>query len=218
MLFPQILYKANYEVLRMLLLCIEKTPKIVCYIPCAAIHTWKEGTMNKYLKDRQKLPPLWMDLLALFLKIAALAVVFLLLFTFVFGLYRNQDGDMFPSVRDGDLVVFYRLDSDYHASDCLVLDYQGKRSVRRVIATAGDTVDITEEGLSINGTLQYEPNIYENTFRYESGPDFPVTLQEGEVFVMGDARDNATDSRVYGPVRVKDVLGKVMMVIRRREF
>ena len=174
--------------------------------------------MSKYLKDRQKLPPLWMDLLALFLKIAALAVVFLLLFTFVFGLYRNQDGDMFPSVRDGDLVVFYRLDSDYHASDCLVLDYQGKRSVRRVIAIAGDTVDITEEGLSINGTLQYEPNIYENTFRYESGQDFPVTLQEGEVFVMGDARDNATDSRVYGPVRVKDVLGKVMMIIRRREF
>lgn len=165
-----------------------------------------------------KAPPLWKDLLALILKIAALAAAFGLLFTFVFGLFRNQDGDMFPSVKDGDLVIFYRLDDDYHASDCLVLDYQGRRQVRRVVAVAGDTVDITDEGLAINGVAQYEPDIYESTFRYESGWDFPVTLQEGEVFVLGDARDNATDSRVYGPVRAEDALGKVMMIIRRREF
>lgn len=163
-------------------------------------------------------PPLWKDLLALLIKLAALASAFLLLFTFVFGLYRNRDGDMFPAVKDGDLVVFYRLDTDYRASDCLVLDYQGKRSVRRVIAVAGDTVDITGEGLTVNGVLQYEPNIYERTFRYESGLDFPVKLQEGEVFVLGDARDNATDSRVYGPVRTENTLGKVMMIIRRREL
>lgn len=163
-------------------------------------------------------PPLWKDVLALLVKIAVLAGIFGFLFTFVFGLYRNQDGDMFPSVKDGDLVVFYRLDDQYHASDCLVLDYQGRRQVRRVIAVSGDTVDITEEGLIINGVLQYEPNIYEKTFRYEDGLDFPITLKEGQVFVLGDARDNAADSRVYGPVNVKDALGKVMMVIRRREF
>ncbi len=189
--------------------------------------------MSKYLKKRghplqagaeqagsasNQPPPLWKDLLALLGKIAVLALIFLMLFLFMFGLYRNQDGDMFPAVKDGDLVVFYRLDNDYHASDCLVLDYQGQRSVRRVIAVAGDTVDITEEGLSINGVLQYEPNIYESTFRYESGWDFPVTLQDGEVFVLGDARDNATDSRVYGPIQAEDTLGKVMMIIRRREF
>ena len=165
-----------------------------------------------------KAPPIWKDLLALFLKIAALAALFLLLITFLFGLYRNQDGDMFPSVKDGDLVVFYRLDDDYHASDCLVLDYQGQRQVRRVIAVAGDTVDITEDGLFVDGVLQYEPDIYESTFRYEDGCDFPVTLQDGEVFVLGDARDNATDSRVYGPVKADDALGKVIMIIRRREF
>lgn len=162
--------------------------------------------------------PLWMDLVALLAKIGVLVLIFLALMLFVFGLYRNQDGDMFPSVKDGDLVVFYRLDNNYRASDCLVLDYQGKRQVRRVVAGAGDTVDITGDGLFINGVLQYEPKIYESTFRYESGCDFPVTLQEGQVFVLGDARDNATDSRVYGPVQVEDIQGKVMMIIRRREF
>lgn len=166
----------------------------------------------------EKTPPLWKDLLALLVKIGVLVLFFLALVTFVFGLYRNQDGDMYPMVKDGDLVVFYRLDHDYRASDCLVLDYQGKRQVRRVVAVAGDTVDITEEGFMINGVLQYERSIYERTFRYEEGWDFPVTLREGEVFVLGDARDNATDSRVYGPVQAEDTLGKVMMIIRRREF
>lgn len=162
--------------------------------------------------------PLWMDLLALLAKIGVLALAFLALMFFVFGLYRNQDGDMFPAVKDGDLVVFYRLDNRYSASDCIVLDYQGRRQVRRVAAVAGDTVDITEEGLFINGVLQSEPEIYERTFSYEEGCSFPVTLQEGEVFVLGDARDNAVDSRVYGPVKVKNTLGKVMMIIRRRGF
>jgi len=169
-------------------------------------------------QSKNKTSPLVKDLLELFLKIGSLVVAFLLLFTFIFGMYRNVDGDMYPAVKDGDLVIFYRLDHHYTASECLVLDYQGKRQVRRVIAVAGDTVDITEEGLFINGVLQYEPNIYESTFRYENGMDFPVTLQESEVFVLGDARDNATDSRMYGPIKIEDVLGKVMMIIRRREF
>lgn len=169
-------------------------------------------------QSKNKTSPLVKDLLELFLKIGSLVVAFLLLITFIFGMYRNVDGDMYPAVKDGDLVIFYRLDHHYTASECLVLDYQGKRQVRRVIAVAGDTVDITEEGLFINGVLQYEPNIYESTFRYENGMDFPVTLQEREVFVLGDARDNATDSRVYGPIKIEDVLGKVMMIIRRREF
>lgn len=163
-------------------------------------------------------PPLWVDLLALAGKIGMLVLIAAALLLFVFGLYRNQDGDMFPAVKDGDLVVFYRLDSSYHASDCLVLDYQGRRQVRRVVAVAGDTVDVTEDGLIVNGMPQYEPNIYERTFRYEEGWEFPITLQQGQVFVLGDARDNATDSRVYGPVEIKDTLGKVMMIIRRREF
>ena len=69
-------------------------------------------------------------------------------------------------------------------------------------------MDITEDGLLVNGSPQQEPGIYEETKRYAEGMDFPVTLQDGEVFVLGDAREDATDSRVYGTVRVEDTLGK----------
>lgn len=161
-------------------------------------------------------PPLWKDALLLLGKIVAICLSFLLLFTFLFGLYRNADADMTPAVRDGDLVIFYRLDKRYIAGDVLVLEFEEKKQVRRVVATAGDTVDITNEGLIINGAIQQEPDIYFATYRYEGGAEFPATLGEGQVFVLGDHRTNATDSRIYGVVEVRDTLGKVMAVLRRR--
>lgn len=163
-------------------------------------------------------PPLLKELLSLLLKIGAVILAVTLLFTFVYGLHRNQDPAMTPAIKDGDLVVFYRLDKNYLFGDTLVLEYQGTRQVRRVVATAGDTVDITEDGLVINGALQQEPDIYEPTRRYNTGVAFPLRVGEGQVFVLGDARENATDSRVYGLVDVQDTLGKVMTILRRRSI
>ena len=153
------------------------------------------------------------------LKLAAIMAAFALVFSFIYGLHRNTDPDMFPMVKDGDLVLFYRLDKEYSVRDLLLLNYQGERQVRRVAARAGDTVDITEQGLMINGARQQETDIYEEVQRYkDSGVTFPLTLKEGQLFVLGDARENAADSRVYGPIEIKDTMGKVITVLRRRSF
>ena len=167
---------------------------------------------------RQREPSVWRDLLNLGIKVAVIALVFVLVFTFLYGIHRNTDPDMFPMVVDGDVVLFYRLDKDYAKGDLLLLDFKGERQVRRVVARAGDTVDITANGLVVNGAVQIEPAIYEDTLRYVDGIRFPVTLKEGQVFVLGDARTNATDSRIYGPVDTKDTLGTVITVIRRRHL
>ncbi|SHK84653.1 signal peptidase I [Desulforamulus aeronauticus] len=158
------------------------------------------------------------DILFLLAKIAVILVAFLLIFTFMYGLCRNTDASMAPSVKDGDLVIFYRLDKKYVAQDTLVLEFEGQMQVRRVIATAGDVVDITEDGLVINGALQQETGIYESTQRYENGVEFPLTVGEGQVFVLADSRVNVADSRIYGAVEIKDTLGKVMTIFRRRNI
>jgi signal peptidase I len=158
----------------------------------------------------------WRELLSLGVKLVLIALAFTLAFTFLYGLHRNLDPDMVPAVKDGDLVMFYRLDRKYAAGDLLVLSFEGAWQVRRVVAVAGDTVDVTEAGLTVNGALQQEPEIYEPTLRYEGGAELPLTLGEEQVFVLGDGRSNATDSRVYGPVNVKDTLGTVIAVLRRR--
>jgi signal peptidase I len=163
-------------------------------------------------------PSVLRELVSLLAKIAAIAFAVVLVFTFVYGLHRNADADMVPAVMDGDLTVFYRFDKYYNAGDLLLLSFQGERQIRRVVATAGDTVDVTENGLIINGALQRELNIYGKTERYAEGAELPVTLGENEVFVLGDGRENATDSRVYGAVNAKDTMGTVIAVIRRRNM
>ena len=174
-----------------------------------------QGVFEKALLE----PSVWRDLLLLLLKIASIALVFVLLFTFLFGLIRIQEPWMAPAVKDGDLVVFYRYTkSGYLSRDVVVLEIRGKRQVRRVIATAGDTVDITEDGLLINGALQNEEEIYHKTERYMEGVEFPLTVPEGQVFVLADSRAGVMDSRIYGCVKLEDTLGKVMAVIRRRNI
>lgn len=179
-------------------------------------------TMTSHLshrsRDHPKMPPLLKDILFLLAKIAGIIAVFLLLFTFLFGLYRNTDASMAPAIKDGDLVLFYRLDKTYVAGDTLLLEFQGEKQVRRVVATAGDVVDITEDGLIVNGALQQEPAIYQQTQRWADGVTFPLTVGEDQVFVLGDTRENAADSRVYGAVEIKDTLGKVITILRRRDI
>ena len=160
----------------------------------------------------------WKDLLYLAMKIAILFVVAILATDFLYGFHRNSDADMAPMVKDGDLVMFYRLDKDYAIGDLLLLSYKGELQIRRVVAKAGDTVDFIESYLQVNGAIQQEPEIYQQTSRYETGLSFPLTIPEGHLFVLGDSRENATDSRVYGTLKTEDTHGKVITVIRRRNL
>ena len=163
--------------------------------------------------------PVWKELLMLLLKVVLIIVAFVLLFTFLFGIIRYQEPSMSPAIKDGDLVVYYRYtQAGYLRQDAIVLEYSGMEQVRRVVATAGDTIDITEDGLLINGALQQELDIYRKTERYTEGVDFPLTVPEGHVFVLADNRTGATDSRIYGCVKIEHTKGKVMTIIRRRNI
>ena len=174
---------------------------------------------SKTREDAPGRPPsIWRELGALGIKIAIILAIALIVFTFIYGLHYNVDDGMKPALKDGDLAVYYRFGKSYTAGDLVVLNYLGQTQVRRVVATAGDVVDITQEGLSINGALQQEVDIYEATQRYDEGVNFPITLEEGQIFVLGDARLSASDSRIYGALNVKDTMGTVIAVIRRRSL
>lgn len=175
-----------------------------------------EPSYNKETENRDN--SLLKDILFLFIKIVAIIFVFILVFTFLFGLHRTTDPSMSPSIRDGDLTMFYRLNKTYSPGDTVLLKFEGKRQIRRVVAMPGDRVDISEEGLMINGSLQQELEIYQKTQRYTEGVSFPLTVGEGEVFVLADARENGIDSRIYGTVKTKDTMGKVIAILRRRSI
>lgn len=166
--------------------------------------------------QRKKTNPILTDIIFLLSKIAVLVVFLSITFFVVFGVYRCNDHTMSPACKDGDLVIIYRLEKNFYPSDVVVLEKDGEMQIRRIIAKAGDVVDITENGLMINGNLQQEIYISTETLPFEEGITFPVTVKEGEYFVLGDNRSQATDSRIYGSVTEDEIKGSVITLIRRR--
>lgn len=162
--------------------------------------------------------PIKDDILFLILKMVIFFVLFAILFFFVFGVYRCSDNMMSPAVKDGDLAIYYRLQKEYQPSDVVVIEKDGETQVRRIIAKSGDCVEITADGLKINGYLQQETDIYKETLPYTEGISFPIIVGKEEYFVLGDNRDNAKDSRIYGTVKKSEIKGGMITMLRHRGF
>lgn len=172
---------------------------------------------ERSVASRDKPPSLMQDIVALLIKIFVILTVLVLLFTFLFGFTTMQDISMQPAVQPSDIVIYYRLGKTCVASETVVLEYEGQQQVRRVVAIEGDTVDITEEGLFINGAYMAGQNTQE-ILLHTNGITFPVTVPEGHVFLLADHRSSGADSRVYGTVAIKDLQGKVITIIRHRDI
>ena len=157
-------------------------------------------------------------LLRFLLKLAIIAAASWALLTFVLGVFVCHSNDMFPAVRDGDLVITWRLQKAEKDS-IAAYRYQGKRYFGRIVATAGDVVDIGgENGYTINGMTPNETIYYETRLPEESQVLYPYTVQEGEIFVLSDLRSNMRDSREFGPIPLKDTDGCLALLMRRRSW
>ena len=150
---------------------------------------------------------------------SVLAVV--LLFTFVVRLIGVDGHSMVPTLQDGDrlLVLNSLWDSDYAYGDIVVLrkeSFMEEPIVKRVIATEGQTVDIdfASGSVYVDGELLEEDYINEPTY-VEEGTQFPLTVPEGSIFVMGDNRNHSSDSRSsdLGTVDTRYVIGKAVFLL-----
>jgi signal peptidase I len=87
--------------------------------------------------------------------------------------------------------------------------------IKRVIGVAGDRISCHQDVLAVNGHVLNEPFLYPNSHPCSSDGFEGRTevVPKGDIFVMGDHRDNSEDSRVNGPVPVSDVIGRAFVVI-----
>lgn len=148
----------------------------------------------------------------------AVIVVFLI-FALIFKAVGVDGDSMVPTLIDGDWVAVSGITMNVDRGDIVVITQPWERNVpiiKRIIAVGGDTVDIdfdTSE-IFVNGVLIDEPYIAEPT-RVSYDVDFPVTVDEGKVFVMGDNRNVSLDSRSskIGLIDERYILGKALVRI-----
>lgn len=152
---------------------------------------------------------------------AVVAVV--LLFTFGVRLISVNGPSMQDTLYTGDeLLIVNAAYCNFKAGDVVVInDYnaQGQLSetlVKRIVAVGGQTIDIDFAAgiVYVDGQPLDEPYIKEPTYEFE-GTQFPVTLAEDEVFVMGDNRNHSSDSRDsrLGPIKEGYLQGKVLLLL-----
>ena len=153
--------------------------------------------------------------LSLLLRLAAVAAALALLLGVVLLVTQAHGQDMFPAVKDGDLLIAYRLQRRW-AQDDVVLYRQGDvLRAGRIAAVGGDVVMLDESGeLRVNGTLYAGEILYPT---YPAGDlVYPYTVPESCLFLLNDCRTQGEDSRHFGSVPEKNVAGKVITLLRRR--
>ena len=159
---------------------------------------------------------IWRDeLVAWFKTLASAAVYATLIVTFGFQVARVEGQSMAPTLADQDRLIVnkfaYRI-GDPRRGDIVMLYYPvdpEKSFVKRVIAEEGDQVRIVEGQVYVNDVPMSDMFVPPE---YRSHDDYgPYTVPEGYYFVMGDHRNNSSDSRHWGPVPKKYIIGKVQL-------
>lgn len=122
-----------------------------------------------------------------------------------------KKGDIIVFVRNEDTKGFIKRYQVFFKDVQLRFqkDFRTNRLIKRVIALAGDTVDIRNGQVYVNDILLDEPYV-KGVTPTMGGVEFPLTVPEESVFVMGDNRENSLDSRNFGPVDLKSIEGKAI--------
>jgi len=145
-------------------------------------------------------------------------VAVILIFSFVFRTAGVDGSSMETTMHDGDRVVISDLFYKPAAGDIVVVNspnFTGRPLIKRVIATGGQYVEIVDGIVYVDGEALDEPYASEPVNEGNEGDITPLTVPEGELFVMGDNRNASTDSRfsAVGTVDERYVMGRVLMRI-----
>jgi signal peptidase I len=155
--------------------------------------------------------------------------------TFVVQAFKIPSGSMLPTLQIGDHLLVNKFIygiripivgkrilefSHPERGDVVVFIYPQDRTkdfIKRVVAVAGDRLEVKNKELFVNGQRVEDPNAHYD----RTGPGMmraprdnfgPFTVPEDKIFVMGDNRDHSHDSRFWGPVTIDDILGKAFIL------
>lgn len=144
---------------------------------------------------------------------------------FVVSAYRIPSKSMEDSLLSGDFILVNKLAYNYAdpgPGDVVVFKYPlnpDKNFIKRCVATEGQTVQIINKVLYVDGVKAQNPE-WENftdphtiSAEYSTRDNFgPYQVPKGQIFVLGDNRDNSEDSRFWGFLEKRHIIGKAIMV------
>ena len=179
--------------------------------------------LRRILKDRRAKIGVY-DIMTLLHDLVYILAAVVLVFSFFIRVVNVDGASMEPTLQERDQLVllsnlWYRQPQRGDIVVARIPDFSDEPIVKRVIAVEGDEVfiDFEKGTVSVNGMLLEEAYVTGPTTRYfaKRPLDFPVTIEEGCVFLLGDNRSVSVDSRyaVIGQVDQRYILGKVIYLM-----
>lgn len=150
-------------------------------------------------------------------------VVALLIQTFLVQAFRIPSESMEPTLQDGDRVLVNKLSyrgGVPNRGDVIVFHRpatfpaqagEPEDLIKRVIGLPGDTLVTLNGQLYVNNRELIEPYLHEGATT--SMIETPIVIPDGEVFLLGDNRNNSTDSRMFGSVPVDSIVGRAFLIM-----
>lgn len=138
-----------------------------------------------------------------------IVLVVVLIRSFIVTPVRVQGSSMVPTLHDKEILLLKKYDKSYKRFDIVVLNKDGNKLIKRVIGLPGEHIAYKENRLYVNGEEVKEPFLPENL----EFPDFDTILlgsekvPEGYLLVLGDNRNNSTDSRIFGFIKKEEITG-----------
>lgn len=171
-------------------------------------------------QEQQEEKNIWLDVYNTLSDVAACLIFVTVLFVFAIRLVGVIGDSMYPTLHNGDkLTLLSNFLYEPQVGDIVVArvpSFDDEPIVKRIVADEGQTIDINFEtgDVYVDGVLLDEPYINELTTKAE-GVQFPLTVPEGCIFVMGDNRLHSTDSRHpdIGCIDKRYVLGKALQIV-----
>lgn len=176
----------------------------------------------------------WRSVLSTILILALAPLIAWLMITFVFQSYEVDGPSMEDTLHDKDRLIVLKTgktlseitNNDYIPKRGEVIIFvkhglvelgtaQDKQLIKRVIALPGERVTVKDGKMTVYNTEHpegFDPDEgqnYAKSISFTNG-SLDITVPEGQVFVAGDNRGNSLDSRSFGPVDSKDIIGKLV--------
>lgn len=139
-----------------------------------------------------------------------LLLIIIIIRIFFYSPIRVNGSSMYPTLQDKEFMILNKigLQKGINRFDIVVVESNGKYIIKRVIGLPGESVMYSDNKLYINGKVIEDNYSKSETENFEN-----VILKDNEYFVMGDNREVSKDSRVIGPVNIKNIKGKTNLVI-----
>ncbi|MBP7688618.1 MAG: signal peptidase I [Thermoflexales bacterium] len=152
------------------------------------------------------------NLLREIVETALLTAIIFLVVNAVIGRFRIESVSMQPNLYEGEYVIVDKISytlSTPQRGDIIVFEKVGQPDlIKRVIGLPGDTVEVRNQQVFVNGVALKEPYIA-NPPNYAFGP---VQVEPGRYFVLGDNRSNSSDSHVWGTIPADTIVGRAWII------